>query len=334
MDYRDDAPQIIRDFLTYNETIRGKSPKTTQEYFFDLRTFFRFMKTKRKLVPNNCPFEEISILDIDITFIKAITLSDIYDYLTYASRERPKFHKSVDTTYGNIASTRARKVSSIRSFFKYLTDKAHLLDINPAQNLDAPKARQSTPRYLSLDDSRALLDAVSGPNKERDYCILTIFLNCALRVSELAGISLSDIQEGRLRVLGKGDKERTVYLNPACINALNDYLAVRPSLQNQHKNALFITRQSKRIDVQTVKWLVKKYLSAAGLDAKQYSAHKLRHTAATLMYQNGVDIRTLQEVLGHKNLDTTMIYTHIASNSLENAALANPLANEVSKKKE
>ncbi|MCX7614180.1 MAG: tyrosine recombinase XerC [Clostridiales bacterium] len=334
MDYRNDAPQTIRDFLTYNETIRGKSPKTTQEYFLDLRTFFRFIKSKRKLVLNDCPFDEISISDVDVALIKTITLSDIYDYLTYASRERPKHHKSADTTYGNIASTRARKVSSIRSFFKYLTDKAHLLDINPAQNLDSPKARQSSPRYLTLDESRSLLDSVSGPTKERDYCILTLFLNCALRVSELAGINLSDIQEGRLRVLGKGDKERTVYLNPACINALNDYIKVRPNLQNQYKNALFLTRQSRRIDVQTVKWLVKKYLSMAGLDAKQYSAHKLRHTAATLMYQNGVDIRTLQEVLGHKNLDTTMIYTHIASNSLENAALANPLSNEKAKKTE
>jgi len=182
---------------------------------------------------------------------------------------------------------------------------------------------------LSLDDSRALLNAVSGPNKERDYCILTLFLNCGLRVSELVGIDLQDIQEGRLRVLGKGDKERTVYLNPACINALNDYLKVRPALHNQDKNALFISRLSKRIDVQTVKWLVKKYLTGAGLDAKHYSAHKLRHTAATLMYQNGVDIRTLQEVLGHKSVDTTMIYTHIAGENLQNAALANPLANEV-----
>lgn len=325
-EYAADAPRILRDFLTYISTIQGKSAKTAHEYYFDLRLFFRVVKYHKGLVPKDMPLEQIPIDDIDIEFLKDITLSDVYDYLEYMSGERPTQQNSTATHYGLSGTSRARKVSAIRALFRYLTDKKHVLDVNPVSNLESPVIRKSLPVYLTTDDSVRLLESVQGEFAERDYCILTLFLNCGLRVSELVGLNLSDFQGDTVRVLGKGNKERTVYLNDACNAALQQYLPKRIAPHDRDKNALFISRNRNRISVQTVKWLVKKYLGQAGLDTHKYSAHKLRHTAATLMYQNGVDIRTLQNILGHTSVDTTMIYTHIEDSNLREAAAKNPLA--------
>lgn len=325
-EYAYDAPPILRDFLVYISTIRGKSPRTAYEYFLDLRLFFRFLKLNRRLVPAETPMEEISIRDVDISLLRTVTLSDLYEFLTYIAEQRPCQQNSPTTTYGLSPRSRARKVSALRTFFKYLTSKVHLLEHNPAQDLESVSKRKEIPRYLSVDSSLQLLDAVQGPYAERDYCILVLFLNCGMRVSELVGLNLSDIQGNTLRVLGKGNKERILYLNEACLNALERYYPTRIQPHDIDKNALFISRNRNRINVQTVKWLVKKYLGLAGLDTEKYSAHKLRHTAATLMYQNGVDVRTLQTILGHSNLDTTMIYTHLADESMADAAERNPLS--------
>lgn len=325
-EYAADAPRILRDFLTYISTIQGKSAKTAHEYYFDLRLFFRVVKIHKGLVSKDLPLDQISIDDIDINFLKDITLSDVYDYLEYMSGERPTQQNSNATQYGLSGASRARKVSAIRAFFRYLTDKKHVLDVNPVSNLESPVIRKSLPVYLTTDDSVRLLESVQGEYAERDYCILTLFLNCGLRVSELVGLNLSDFQGDTVRVLGKGNKERTVYLNDACSAALQQYLPKRITPHERDKNALFISRNRNRISVQTVKWLVKKHLGQAGLDTHKYSAHKLRHTAATLMYQNGVDIRTLQNILGHTSVDTTMIYTHIEDSNLREAAAKNPLA--------
>lgn len=327
------VPRIVRDFLTYIETISGKSPKTASEYFLDIRTFLRFIKIKRNLVRKDTEFNQIDISDVDIALVTSITLSDIYDFMQYESRERPRHQNSKETKFGINAASRARKASAIRVFFRFLTNKAHLLEVNPAQNLDVPKIKKSLPKNLSLSESLNLLSAVDGPFKERDYCILTLFLNCGLRVSELVGMDIQDIKDDTLRVLGKGNKERVIYLNEACLAAINDYITTRIVPLSGHKNALFISRMKKRINVQTVKWLVKKYLDKAGLDVRKYSVHKLRHTAATLMYQNGVDVRTLRDVLGHENLDTTMIYTHISDENLRQAAGLNPLAQVTPRRK-
>lgn len=327
-------PQPINDFLAYLSTIKGKSPKTVHEYYLDLRLFFRYIKQKRGLT-GDTPFNEISIADIDNAFLQTITLSDAYDFLMYTVQERPKHSNSENSAIGLMATSRARKVSSLRSFFKYLTDKAHVLAHNPIQNLEYPSVRRSLPKYLTADESIDLLNAVDGQFKERDYCILTLFLNCGLRVSELCGLNISDIKENKIRVLGKGDKERVLYLNEACIDAINDYLPHRlqPKPTAPNANALFVSRQHNRIRKTTVELLVKKYLAMAGLDASKYSAHKLRHTAATLMYKNGVDVRTLQDLLGHDNLNTTMIYTHIDNADLMSAAEKNPLAKITKKDK-
>lgn len=323
MDYRIEAPSILRDFLVYHETIQGHSRRTVDEYFLDLRNFFRFLKQSKHLAPKDTSFDDISIDDVDLSLIRDISLSDIYSYMNFLSRNR-----------GLNNTSRARKVATIRSFYKYLTNKAKLLEFNPVQDLDSPRLKKSLPRYLNLDESLDLLNSVDGKNASRDYCILTLFLNCGLRISELVGLNKTDIRGDQLRVLGKGNKERILYLNEACQKALEDWIIERDSLTLVDQNALFVTLQNRRrISTAAVHKLVKKHLAAAGLDSTQYSSHKLRHTAATLMLQNGVDVRTLQEVLGHDHLNTTQIYTHVDNDDLRAAAQANPLGNTKQRKK-
>ena len=325
-DYRLESPPILRDFLSYHETIKAHSQKTVDEYFLDLRNFFRYLKQSRDPSLRDLPLNDISIMDVDLDFVKSVTLTDIYAYMTYLSRDRVLHQNSDASDYGLNAASRARKIATIRSFYNYLTNKAHLLDVNPCKDLDSPKTKKSLPKYLTLDESVQLLQSVDGQNRERDYCILTIFLNCGLRISELCGLDLQDIQDDALRVLGKGNKVRIVYLNDACKDALNDYLAVRRPITGRDHNALFLSTRNERISRSSVHALVKKHLSAAGLDASEYSSHKLRHTAATLMLQNGVDVKAVQEVLGHEHLNTTEIYTHIDNDALRVAAKANPLS--------
>lgn len=324
-DYRTEAPPILRDFLAYHETIQGHSRKTVDEYFLDLRTFFRYIKIEKGRVPRAVPLDEIPIDDVDLALVKSVTLTDIYAYLSFLSRDRKKSANDPNSRYGLEVSSRARKVATIRSFYKYLVSKAKLLDENPIQELDSPKIRQTLPRYLTLDESIQLLESIDGDNAERDFCIITLFLNCGVRISELVGLNLSDIRGDRMRVLGKGNKERTVYLNAACQNAIDDWLEIRAQFGAADPYALFITRRHTRVTKAGVHKMLKTRFAAAGLDSSKYSAHKLRHTAATLMLQNGVDVRTLQEVLGHEHLNTTQIYTHVDSASLQNAAQSNPL---------
>lgn len=314
-----DSPPIIRDFLTYNETIKGKSSLSVEEYFLDLQTFFRYLLYVRGLTKEK-EFEKIDISGVDIELIKSVTISDLYAFIVFCKNER-----------GNSAATRARKTSTLRIFFKYLSAQIKVIDTNPAELLDSPKVKQSLPKHLTLEDSIELLEAVDGDNKERDYCILTLFLNCGLRLSELCGLDLSDVRsDSTMRILGKGNKERIVYLNEACIKAIEDYIKVRPNndIVATDRNALFISRNHRRISNKTVQAIVKKYLEKAGLSGQGLSTHKLRHTAATLMYQHGnVDIRVLKDILGHSNLGTTQIYTHISDKQIKNAIDANPLSN-------
>lgn len=325
MDYRVEAPEIIKGFLTYHETIKGHSRKTVDEYYLDLRTFFRFLKLHRNLVPRDTELDEISISDIDLDFVKSVTVSEAYEYLSFLARDRVTNQRSHEASYGTKASTRARKVSTLRSFYKYLNVKAKLIDVNPLKDLDVPKIPATLPRYLSLNEAQTLLRAVDGKNRERDYCIICIFLNCGLRISEIVGLNIQDIRSDNIRVFGKGSKERIIYLNDATAHAVDDYLKVRKCIAAIDRNALFLSNRRTRITRETVHSMIKKTLLKAGLDADKYSSHKLRHTAATLMLQNGVDVRTLQELLGHENLNTTQIYTHVDNSELRMAAKANPL---------
>lgn len=312
----DEAPEIIKEYLVYMNVVKGKSAATVNEYYFDLRSFFRYLKIRHGLVPKDTEMTEISIEDINLNFIKTVTLNDAYEFLNYMKSAR-----------GNGAAARSRKVSSISSYFNYLTNKKMYLSFNPMEELETPKQGKRLPKYLTLEQCYDLLNAVDGPYKERDYCILVLFLNCGMRLSELCSINYNSIQDGKLRIIGKGDKERTIYLNEACLNAIEEYMKVRPNDGLKDKYALFISRQNKRLSPKSVQAMVNKYLDKIGLGGQGYSVHKLRHTAATLMYQyGGVDIRILKDILGHENLGTTEIYTHISESQLEAASNANPLS--------
>ncbi|MGN0492629.1 MAG: tyrosine recombinase XerC [Acutalibacteraceae bacterium] len=319
------CPAFLRDFLTYNETIKGKSSRSVEGYYIDLRTFFRYMLLVRGKVPKNAEFNKIDINSADIELVRSVTISDLYAFMVYCKEELQ-----------NNTATRARKTSTLRIFFKYMSVQTHQIPTNPAELLESPKVKQSLPRHLTLENSLELLNSVDGANERRDYCILTLFLNCGLRLSELCGLNLSDISsDGIMTVTGKGNKERAVYLNDSCLAAVKAYLAVRPNegIVVTDRNALFISRNHRRISPKTVQHIVKTYLEKAGLGGMGFSTHKLRHTAATLMYQHGkVDIRVLKDILGHANLGTTQIYTHVSDAQIKRAVDANPLSNVKDKK--
>ena len=321
----DELPKTVRDFVAYKLTIQGRAKKTMDEYALDLRTFFRWLVTKRSGgdVADQEAIKKVDISGLDLDFITSVTTDEIYDFLFYTLEDRQ-----------NQSASRARKLSALKSFYKYLTVGMHLTENDPTKNIEGPQRKKSLPKFLTLEESEALLDAVLADTESktvaRDYCIITLFLNCGMRLSELCGIDLADIDREMksLRVTGKGSKERIIYLNDACRSALSDWLAVRntdPEIKD--KNALFLSSRHSRISNKTVQWLVYKYLDAAGLGNKSLSTHKLRHTAATLMYQTGkVDVRVLKDILGHEQLNTTQIYTHVSDDSMRRAIDDNPLA--------
>lgn len=312
-----EMPQSVREFVTYLRVIKGKSDLTTLEYASDLRTFFRFIKKERGLASPDAEFEKIEINDIDEKIISEITLMDAYNYLIFCKDVR-----------ANSDRTRSRKVSTLKSFFDYMCRKTKKIPSDPMAELEMPKFKKSMPKYLTYDESVELLEAVDGKNKARDYCILTLFLNCGLRLAELCSLNYGDIRDdGTMVITGKGNKERVVYLNNACIYAIRDYMKVRPADGVIDKKALFISSQRKRISRESVQKMVQKYLEKAGLAGKGYSVHKLRHTAATLMYRSGdADVLVLKEILGHENLNTTEIYTHTDNKQIRKAVESNPLS--------
>ena len=315
VDFMQEAPDIIKRFLLYMQNIKGRSPKTVDEYYIDLRTFFLFFHMSSGLCDKSLEFDEIKIDNVDVDLVKSVTLRDAYEFMYFLQRDR-----------GNSQAARARKTSSLRQFYKFL-ERDHIIETNPVKELETPKQKKALPKYLTLEQSIELLNAVEGDFAARDYCILTLFLNCGLRLSEMCGLNYSDIRsDNTMRVLGKGNKERVIYLNKACLDAINAYKEVRPTDDLKDRKALFISRNHNRMSPKTVQAMVYKYLEKIGLDSQGYSCHKLRHTAATLMYQTGqVDIRVLQDILGHENLGTTEIYTHLSSQQLKNAAESNPL---------
>ncbi len=318
----DDIPNFIKEFLTYMQNIKNRSKSTIREYHYDLRDAFRFLKLYKidKVKFSNITdelIENTDITDLDINFLKKLELADLYEYLNYLSNIR-----------SDKPETRSRKISAIKSFFNYVTVKQKILEKNPAVELETPKLSKRLPKYLSLDESLALLHSIEGKNEKRDMCIITLFLNCGLRLSELVSINFKDIRDDNtLKVVGKGDKERSVYLNEACQKALKEHIACRPKNVKDHE-ALFVSERGTRIGRRTVEMMVKKYITVAGLDPKKYSPHKLRHTAATLMHKyGGVDIRSLQQILGHESISTTEIYTHVDSEQVKEALEKNPLNN-------
>lgn len=322
---------LLQEYASYKSSIQGCSQNTVDEYLFDLRTFFRYLIAKEKGIdPTSEDFEAINVSSIGLEQLGKLRAEDIYGFLYYTG-----------TTRQNQWSARSRKLSAIRSLYKFLICKRHYLEYDPTADIDSPKKQKTLPKVLSLEEAKALLQAVEDDKdsayRVRDYAIITLFLNCGMRVSELAGIDLDDIDTSlrSLRVVGKGNKERIVYLNDACRNALGEYIVERVNQKSKHvaDNALFLSRLEQRISVKTIQAMVYKYLNRAGLEAKHYSVHKLRHTAATLMYQSGnVDVRVLKEILGHEQLNTTQIYTHINNADLEKAMGFHPLSSEKKQK--
>ncbi len=320
---RELLPPLVDEYISELVVVKGRSMLTVNEYISDLRLFFRFLVCKNNDIPSPDELEEnfdLSYLDTD--FMKSVTLKDVNEFLVYCNNNRV-----------NNKATRARKASSIRGYFKYISDKMHYIDQNPVALLEVAKADKRLPKHLTLEQSKELLRSVDGENKVRDYCILTLFLNCGLRLAELVGLNVSDVNlsNGTMVVTGKGNKQRVVYLNKACISALEDYLRIRPAdqLKGDDRKALFISRLHKRMGRQAVQLMVYGYLNKIGLEGQHYSVHKLRHTAATLMYQHGdVDVLVLKEILGHENLATTEIYTHIDNKQMREAVNMNPLSTE------
>lgn len=315
INYNDLCPSPLSDYLEYSIAIKGRSDKTVSEYFLDLRTFYRFIVIRFKLSSDVDIFEEIDIFPVTLDVIKKVKIMDLHSFIAYTDRQRK-----------NTNRTKARKMAAIRSYFKYLYSIVKLIPENPALDLETPKSNSRLPVALTLDESKSLLSSISGSNEKRDYAIIMLFLNCGLRLSELISINIDKIKGDTLTVIGKGNKERTIYLNDVCVKAIEDYLEVRQDANPGHEKALFISNRKTRFSQKGVQHMLDKYLTEAGLAGKGYSPHKLRHTAATLMYQYGhVDIRALQEILGHESISTTQIYTHINQDLLRDAVKQNPL---------
>lgn len=317
-------PVSVTEFLNYMSVIKNKSELTVLEYASDLRLFFRYLLIYRRLVDESVDFDSIDISHIDLDLISTVSIQDAYAFLSYCRTQR-----------NNDAASRARKASALRAYFKYMSVNTKQIDENPMQELESPKTKKSLPKYLTLDESVDLLKSIDGKFKERDYCIIAIFLNCGLRLSELVSLNYGDIRsDNTMRVTGKGNKERIIYLNDMCVQAINEYMKVRPVDGVKDKYALFLSNRKTRISPKTVQHIVKTFLEKAGLGDQGFSTHKLRHTAATLMYQHSnVDVLLIKEILGHENLATTEIYTHIVDSQLKDAVASNPL-NKLSKNKE
>lgn len=326
MDYKEDSPKYLSDFLDYMVVIKNRSSLTVKNYYSDLRLFLRYIKQKNDPSLKDVDFSEIKINDVSEELIKSVTLSDILEFLHYTMDER-----------SNHQTARARKAVAIRRFFKYLTDNKQWFDVSPADKLELPSPKHALPKFLTIEQANALLQECSDIKDwtdSRDYCIITFFLNCGMRLSELVGISVNDYITSQdpktgekysfIKVIGKGNKERIIYLNDACISAYEAYIKVRPETKTE--KALFISKRLKRISNRRVEQIIEEKLMKSGLSGYGFSVHKLRHTAATLMYQNGVDVRVLKEVLGHENLDTTQIYTHVSDNQIKQAMNNNPLS--------
>ena len=317
-------PRSVSEFATYKTAIENCSPLTVEEYVRDLRTFFCYVVSARHGLPLESEnFCALDLSDVDLEFIKTIETTEIYAFLLYTGQVRK-----------NSASSKARKLSALKSYYKFMVQKMHYLEVNPVINIETPKKKKTLPKHLNLEESKSLLEAVmsdtESKTRERDYAIITLFLNCGMRLSELVGINLNDIdsQLRSMKVTGKGAKERIIYLNDACKSAIIDYLKTREGEENKKTiSPLFLSSRGSRISNKTVQYIVYKYLRLAGLEYKGFSTHKLRHTAATLMYQSGeVDVRVLKDILGHEQLNTTQIYTHISDESMENAMYSNPLS--------
>ena len=313
---------LLDDYLNYMRAARGRSEGTVKEYFYDIRQFLRYMRVRKEGLAVES-LDEVDIDSVDADLIRKIEKADIYAYISYLDRERK-----------NNSRTKFRKISSVRSFFDYLTYKVDVLEKNPAENIDMPKMEKSLPVYLTLEESIQLLRSIQNFKQKniyrlRDYAIAMLFLNCGLRLSELASLNVQDLNKDRtLRIIGKGSKERLVYLNDNVERSIDAYLLARKAEGLADEEPLFLSMRKTRMSNRSIQHMLEKHLKNAGFDTRKYTVHKLRHTAATLMYQFGdEDLKSLQEILGHESISTTQIYTHVNMEDIRHTMNQNPLAN-------
>ncbi len=313
---KSDYPDFLNDYIYYLRIVRGRAETTVNEYFINIRLFLRYTKMMKEDL--NIPIEAVPIKDFSVEMLNDIQLKDIYDFEYYLADERH-----------NKNAARARKAAALKSFFNFLYKRANLIDHNPTSDIEMPSVKKALPKYLTLEECLKLLTQVQYENPERDYCIVTLFLNCGMRLNELVSINLGDIDfsERKLLLKGKGNKQRLIYINDACIDAVSTYIRSRKN-PLEEPYALFLSRNNRRISRRRVEQIVEKALTQAGLGNRGISPHKLRHTAATLMYQHGgVDTLVIKEVLGHASISTTEIYTHLSDDNKQSAAERIPLAN-------
>lgn len=323
------TPLILDDYLSYLKSIRALSEKTIREYRYDLINFIYFQILRKvyfndkENLNNDIKNERININKLfNRSFINDINIQDMYSYISY-----------LDNELNDNSSTRSRKISALRSFYKYLHQEIEIIDNNITEKLRNPKIQKRQPVYLTLSETELLLDTINKEKNEflknRDLAIVFTFLTTGMRLSELVSVDLKDIKDDHFSIVGKGNKERTIYLTKNCIDLIDNYIMIRKNYLKEIKvDALFISTRKNRISNRAVQSTVEKYLKRAGFDTRVYSTHKLRHTAATLMYKYGnVDIRALKDVLGHESVSTTQIYTHLDDEDLKNAVNKNPLSN-------
>lgn len=314
-----EAPSYLHDYLNYLSVIENFSDNTIVSYYLQIRMFLRFIQCRNAGGEiDRVRLEQTKIANISLSSIEQLVPEDIYDYLAFAA-----------TKLQNESGARSLKLTALRSFFGYLVKVACILPYDITVDIVSPKKTHTVPRYLSLDEAYKMLDTVDGPYAARDFCILLLLVTCGMRVSELVKLDLDDIRDDKLRLQGKGRKERFVYLNDACLNATTAYLRERATYPIiTDKNAMFISRnKGSRISVRRVQQIVEKALRKAGLAGKGLSTHKLRHTAATLMYQSGAaNVLELKEILGHTSISTTELYTHVDDEQLRQAMKHSPFA--------
>lgn len=300
--YKEESPPVLYEFISYLDVERGYSNMTIYNYFIELRMFFRYMKCEKEHIPLDS-WETVDITSINLPFIQACTRQDIVGFLSWVTLEK-----------GNSGSARNRKLAVLKSFYHFLMVMDYSSD-KVMMQIFSTKTPKTLPKYLEEESIEALLSAINGIFWIRDTAIILLMLSAGLRVSEVASLNLASIKADSVSVLGKGNKERQVYLSQSTQESLEEYLAVRPPLEEP---ALFLSQRNRRLTVRSIQASTQKYLKKIGKD--DYSCHHLRHTAATQLMKQEVNLREIQEILGHESIQTTSIYTHVSNEDLRQVA--------------
>lgn len=317
-----DCPPLLDRYIKHSIAISNKAKRTVNSYVVDILLFLRFYARLSGKVAENTNLKDIKVKTMTDAEICAVTADDIFSFLYFLADDRK-----------NSPGTRKHKLSSLHSFYNYILLVEKAIDKNPVNYVERPSTKglaTRPPKFLELDQSKALLKTIDGQFQERDYCMILLFLTCGMRLSELTRINLKDFSDKTLKIVGKGNKPRTVPLNQMCLEAIADYRAIRDGLPNLvDKDAMFVSKRTgKRIGNRQVEKIVTKYIAESGLQATGCTTHSLRHSAATMYYRAGVDLQQIARILGHSSTKVTEIYTHIDESSLAEIIDNSPLADD------